>query len=97
MKWHDKHIKTPLDTVKQYKQCREPLTEPHSKKFRTLDTDEVGLALISNCLCQQGLATACSNINVTVLLGKGQHAPVGWAEELYVRMLASKTGCEGNT
>ena len=42
----------------------EPLTKPHSQQFRTLDTDEVGLALISNGLGQQGLSTPC---NTTLL------------------------------
>ena len=34
------------------------LTKPHGKQLRFLHTDEVSLALISNCLGQQSLSTA---------------------------------------
>jgi hypothetical protein len=34
------------------------LTKPHGEQFRTLHTDEVSLAFISDCLGQQSLATA---------------------------------------
>lgn len=35
------------------------LTKPHGEKLRTFDTDEVCLALICNCLCQQSFTTTC--------------------------------------
>lgn len=48
--------------VKDFPDVGLRLSKPHSEQLRTLDGDEVGLALISNGFSQQGLPTARRSI-----------------------------------
>jgi hypothetical protein len=44
--------------VEDFADIRLGLSEPHGEKLRTLDGDEVGLALVCNRLCQERLTAS---------------------------------------
>lgn len=55
--------------VKDFSDIGLRLPKPHGEQFRTLDGDEVGLALISNCFSQQSFPTARRSIEKNSLGG----------------------------